>query len=366
MSVVFAAGGTGGHLYPALYTACALRRREPSYAIHFFISSRERDRELCEAYGFSFEPLVAKGIGSPVWRHAVPAAIRLGRDVPAARHILKRWRASVVVGFGAYVACAPVLAARSLGIKVVVHEQNAVMGRTNRLCAPWAHRVLWGLPPLAGGSGEQRDDCVGIPVKPGILDPPARDTARAFLGLREGTATLLVMGGSLGAKAVNRLLLASAEHLARMGDIQAIHLSGGNDYAMMVKGYRIAGVRATVLPYLNEMEWAYAAADFAICRSGAATVAELAQAGVPALLIPYPDAVGDHQTANAKVLHNAGGAMLRRQDETTPAVIAAFCKKLLTSPETKERMSGAAHTLARPDAAERVAGIIVALARGEC
>jgi UDP-N-acetylglucosamine--N-acetylmuramyl-(pentapeptide) pyrophosphoryl-undecaprenol N-acetylglucosamine transferase len=358
MKVVFAGGGTAGHLYPAVAVARELRRRDPRCGVLFLVSRRGAGRQYLKEHGFQFRELAVSGVGRPLPLRSIPAAVKMLGAFVRSRRLLRLEGANAVVGFGAYVSVAPVLAAYALGLRIIVHEQNAVMGRANRCLVPLADRVAVGLPPRAGMEGGGRYTFTGIPLRPELYVPMKREDAIDFLGLERGAFTLLVLGGSQGAHAVNGLVMQSASFLGKAGDVQVVHLAGSKDYGDVVKAYVRAGVRASVFPYLGEMGWAYAAADLAVCRCGATTLAELAQAGLPSVLIPFPHAVGDHQAANGRIFEEAGAAILRRESALLPEELAEIVMALKSDSGKRALISGAARSLASPHAAEKLADII--------
>lgn len=358
MNIAFAGGGTAGHLYPALCVAEELRRRDPGFKALFLVSKRDMDRENLGEYPFRFEELAVTGFGGALSCRMVPAAVRLLKASKRAIGLLRQTGAQAVVAFGAYVSVAPALAAKLLGLKVIIHEQNAVMGRANRCLLPFADGVGWGLPVHEDKTCGKRSVFTGIPVRAGLLGMMPRGEALDYLGLERGRFTLLVMGGSQGAHAINAFLMKGAGLLSRRGDIQVVHLSGRDDYAPVLLEYARAGLEAVVFPYLKEMEWAYAAADLAVCRCGAMTFAEIAQAGLPAVLIPYPRAVNDHQMANARVFERAGAALVRRESDLDPEGLVEDIFGLKGGEEGLVRMGKAARSLAEPRAAEKLADLI--------
>ncbi len=358
MRIAFAAGGTAGHLYPAIFTAEELRRRYPASSILFLVSRGGEEGDILGDYGFQFEELFVSGIGRPVLYRVVPAAFRMLGAYAKSVRLLREMGAQAVVGFGAYVSVAPVLAAKKLGLKIVLHEQNAVMGRANRCLAPLADSVATSLSTVGRAETGKGYRYTGIPLRPELLKQMDRGEAIDFLGLDRGKFTLLVTGGSQGAHAINRLLMGGAKILADSAELQIVHLAGARDYGEVVKAYARAGLPASVFPYLKQMEWAYAAANLVISRCGAMTLAEIAQAGLPSILIPYPHAVGAHQEANGSIFEEAGAAILRREVALTPEELAGIVLMLKTDAEKLDRMSSAARSLSSPHAAEKLVDVI--------
>jgi UDP-N-acetylglucosamine--N-acetylmuramyl-(pentapeptide) pyrophosphoryl-undecaprenol N-acetylglucosamine transferase len=346
-------------LYPALCTAGELRRRDRFFEALFLVSRRGREREVLQQYGFPCEELPASGFGGALSLRLVPAAAALLSSYRRARALMKGRGAQALIGYGAYVSVAPALAARALGLRVIIHEQNAVMGRANRWLVRLADRVALGLPLSDEPRWAERGYLLtGIPLRPEVIQGVTREEARRYLGVGPGAFTVLVMGGSQGARAINGMMAEGSGLLARGGDLQVVHLSGSGDYASVVGAYARAGLRAVVVPYLREMEWAYAAADLAVCRSGAMTLAELAQSGIPAILIPYPHAVGNHQAANGRLFETSGAALLRDESGLTAGGLAEIILSLKRDAAALGKMSAAARSLASPRAAQRLADLI--------
>jgi UDP-N-acetylglucosamine--N-acetylmuramyl-(pentapeptide) pyrophosphoryl-undecaprenol N-acetylglucosamine transferase len=238
---------------------------------------------------------------------------------------------------GGYLTFPLAAAARLARIPAVLHESNAILGLANRLSLPMAQGLALGLP-LAKAPGGARAKLVGTPVREALWARGDAASARAALGLEPGLATLLVFGGSQGAGSINR---AVPRGLALLKiPFQVLHLAGKNDPAEVERLYREGGVRARVLPYLDAMELAYAAADSVLCRSGAATLAELAAQAKPALLIPFPSAAAGHQELNAAVFERAGAARMLKEP-LAPGAVADALRPLLSDPEVRSSMSKA-------------------------
>ncbi len=359
MRIAFAAGGTAGHLYPAVCTADELRRRDRSFEALFLVSQRGREREILEQFDFPCEELPVSGFGSALSLRIIPAAGAALSSYRRARTMMMKTGMQALIGFGAYVSVPPALAARALGLNVIIHEQNAVMGRANRWLARLADRVALGLPLSDEPRWREKGYLLtGTPLRQKILRGVTREDGRRYLGVEPDLFTVLVMGGSQGARSINRLMVEGSGPLARDGELQVVHLSGSGDYAAVVGAYARAGLRAVVVPYLGEMEWAYAAADLSVCRSGAMTLAELAYSGVPSILVPYPHAVGNHQAANGRHFEKNGAALLRDESGLTGDGLAKLILSLRRETAALKAMSAAARSLAFPRAAQDLANLI--------
>lgn len=345
-------GGTGGHIFPALAVAEALRREYPRARVLFVGSDYGPEARLAAAAGVDFAGLPVRGlVGRGV--RALGAAARMLLATGRALSLVREFRPQVVAGFGGYAAFAPMLAGRCLGIPCLLHEQNAIAGASNRLLARLAQRVCLSLP---GTEGFPQEKCVvtGNPVRAAVA--AVGEQPRNFSGRR-----LLIMGGSLGAHALN---VCVPEHLARLraAGVEIRHQTGVADEAAVREAYVAAGYAPEcVSAFIDDMAAAYAWADLALCRSGATSVAELCAAGVPSILIPFPFAAHDHQTRNAEALRDAGAALLVAQKDMESVDIVGMALELLDDPERRAGMSAAARRNARPDAAGHVLREICAL-----
>jgi UDP-N-acetylglucosamine--N-acetylmuramyl-(pentapeptide) pyrophosphoryl-undecaprenol N-acetylglucosamine transferase len=338
------AGGTGGHIFPGLAVAAELSARK--IPVVWLGANGGLETRLVPQHNLRLETLAIGGVRGKGVLAALSMPLRLARAVIAARGVLKRHAPRSVLSLGGYVAAPGGIAARLGGIPLVVHEQNRIAGTTNRLLARFAQRVLTGFAGVF-----ERGEWVGNPVRASIAALSA--PAMRYAG-REGPLHLLVLGGSQGAQSLNTAL---PEVLRRRGarlDVTVRHQCGVRHFDKARAAYLAAGIDADVVPFEDDMAAAYAWADLVICRSGALTLAELEAAGVPAILVPYPHAVDDHQTRNAEALVAAGAARLVAEGDD-------FVKRLGTAfEEIGDRtrllaMAKAARTLAKPDAASRIA-----------
>ncbi|MBL8259774.1 MAG: undecaprenyldiphospho-muramoylpentapeptide beta-N-acetylglucosaminyltransferase, partial [Candidatus Competibacteraceae bacterium] len=309
--VLIVAGGTGGHVFPAL--AVAERLRERGLPVVWMGTRRGLEATLVPKAGIPIEWVGVAALRGKGARRALTMPLILGRALWQAGAILRRLRPRVVLGMGGFASGPGGMAARSLGIPLVVHEQNAIAGLTNRWLARIADRVLEAFPSTFPSA--RRALTVGNPVREQIaaLPPPAeRFAARAGQPPR-----LLVVGGSQGALALNQLVPQALASLAERERPEVWHQAGGQLHAAAEAAYRESGVAARLTPFIEDMADAYGWADLVLCRAGALTVAELAAAGVGSILVPFPFAVDDHQTANARFLERGGAALIRQQAELT-------------------------------------------------
>ena len=366
-SVLLAGGGTAGHVNPLLAVADELRRRDPDVRITVLGTSTGLEARLVPARGYPLVPVPRVPLPRRPTLDWLRLPGRLRAAVSAAARAITENDVQVVVGFGGYVSTPAYLAARRLGVPVVIHEQNARPGLANRLGARWARAVAVTFPgtPLPGAQ------VTGLPLRPPVAAlAAARDTdaaaARAdgarALGLDPGLPTLLVTGGSLGAVSLNTAVAAAAADLLASG-AQVLHLTGtGKADAVRVVLAGLAGAdRYAVREYLEDMHHALAAADLVVCRSGAGTVSELAALGLPAVYVPLPIGNGE-QRLNAAAVVAAGGGLLVADADLTPAWLREHVVPLLADSSRTAAMGRAARGEGVADGAARVADLIEALA----
>lgn len=349
--VLIMAGGTGGHIFPGLAVAAELGARD--VPVLWLGADGGLETTLVPQHGIALETLSIGGLRGKGLATALRTPLRLFRAVRAARAVLRRHAPRSVLSMGGYVAAPGGIAARLARIPLVVHEQNRVPGLTNRLLARFARRVLTGFADAFPGA-----EWVGNPVRTAIaaLPPPSVRYAG-----RVGALRLLVLGGSQGARSLNEAVPEMLRGLGANLPVQVRHQCGAKRVEAAQAAYRAAGIDAEVLPFVEDMATAYADADLVICRAGALTLAELAAAGVPSILVPYPHAVDDHQTKNAQTMVDAGGGVLVSEGadfvERLGAALGAMGDRARLV-----RMADAARTLARPEATRRIADVCLEVA----
>lgn len=344
--VMIMAGGTGGHIFPGLAVAEALRAR--GHEVVWLGSVHGPENRWVPAARLPLETLAVTGLRGRGVAGWLAAPLRLWRALREALEVFDRHRPDAALSMGGFAAGPGGVAAWRRRIPLLVHEQNAVAGLTSRLLARLADRVLAGLPGVLPGA-----EVVGNPVRRDIAALPL--PAERFAG-RSGKARLLVIGGSQGAKRLNELVPLALASLAPEARPEVRHQCGERHLAAARSAYAQAGVEGVhVTPFIDDMAGAYAWADLVVARAGALTLAELAAAGVGALLIPFPFAVDDHQAVNAAYFVEAGAAEMHREQELDAGILARRLEALLGDRPTLLAMAEAARGLACADAAERLA-----------
>ena len=349
-TVMIMAGGTGGHVFPALALARLLRAA--SHRVVWLGTARGLEARVVPAEGFPIEWLGVAGLRGKGVLTLLSAPFMLVRALWQALQIMRRHRPAVVVGLGGFVTGPGGVAAWLCRRPLVIHEQNAIAGFTNRCLARLAREVLEGFPGSFGPGVRTR--VIGNPVRADIarLAPPAQ----RFAG-RDAVIRLLVVGGSLGAARLNEVVPQALALLAATSGaprFQVRHQAGERHADAARASYAAAGVAAEVTPFIADMSEALGWADLAVCRAGALTIAELAAAGLAAVLVPYPHAVDDHQTWNAQFLVDAGAAQRVADGALTPALLAPLLRDLATDRGRLLDMAEAARREARPDAAQEL------------
>ena len=346
--VLIMAGGTGGHVFPALAVARELSILDAP--VIWLGTRRGIEAELVPAADIPLEWVRVSGLRGKGWTAWLLAPWRLLVAVVDALRVLRRQRPRVVLGMGGFASGPGGLAAWLLGRPLIIHEQNSVAGLTNRLLAGLAREVLEAFP--GSFSGRVKARTVGNPVRAEIFAVPEPDVRLAG---RNGPLRLLVLGGSQGALALNETVARAVAALPADLRPEIRHQAGRATLDAATSAYRDAAVPARVEAFIDDMAAAYEWADLVVCRAGALTIGELAAAGAASILVPYPAAVDDHQTQNARYLTDAGAAVLLPQSELTPARLAEELRCCAESRELLLSRSRAARALAQPDATRAVA-----------
>ena len=365
--VVIAAGGTAGHVYPGLALADAIRLANPETRVSFIGTPRGLERDAVPEGGYELEMIDvvpwARSLGAK--RYLAPAS--LAAASARARSLLGRLEPRAVVGMGGYASLPVVLAARTRGIPTLLHEQNAVPGIANVVGARVVRRIALTFEESKKHFVRAETRVIGNPIRRSIatLDRAAAraEGVRAF-GLDAERKTVLVMGGSLGAARLNEATAELAQRWKDRTDVQMLIAAGRAHGASVRERTREAGSAVLVVDYFEKMELAYAVADVAICRAGAATVMEVAAVGLPSVLVPYPYARGNHQEFNARALERAGGARVVLDADATKERLAAMVETLLADDLELARMGDAARRFGKPEAAGALAEWTMEIAGG--
>jgi UDP-N-acetylglucosamine--N-acetylmuramyl-(pentapeptide) pyrophosphoryl-undecaprenol N-acetylglucosamine transferase len=351
MNAVIACGGTGGHLFPGIAVAEVLRER--GHEVMLFVSEKEVDALALSGHSdLRYEKLPTVGLPSPFSPAILGFLRRFNESLSLCRSTYRKFKPQVVLGMGGFTSTAPILAGRMRGVPTFIHESNAIPGKANRLTARIVRAVLLGFKECAPFFPRSRTEVTGTPIRT-ELQRIDRQVAREKLNLRPDLPTLLIMGGSQGASGINQAMIKSLPALHGL-PLQVIHLAGGRDERLVADNYQRAEIPAYVAPFHHRMEEVYSAADFAIARSGAASLAELAFFSLPGILIPFPYAADDHQTRNAEIFDRAGAAIILKESELSGDLLARKIRELLTDEQNIQRMSESAARLAPKNAASLV------------
>ena len=347
------AGGTGGHIFPGLAVAEELIKRGET--VHWIGSKHGLEGRLVPEKGIQIHYLAVRGLRGKHGLQRFTGPIRLGVSVIQALILMLRLKPSVCVGFGGYPAGPGGIAAKITKVPVVIHEQNAVAGMTNKYLAKFASKVLTAFPDVIEGA-----ECVGNPIRPEIDSVGRQRIADGHQP--SDTTRVLVIGGSQGAKSLNEQLPEKLKAVASQFGIEVTHQTGVSGKDQVDDQYQALDLDATVVAFISRMDEAYREADIVVCRAGALTVSELASAAMPSVLIPFPYAVDDHQTKNGQQLQSAGAAVVVQEKDLD--IFVAKLSDILRAPENLTQMARAARSVAKPEATQTVADRVMEVARG--
>ncbi len=348
MRILIAGGGTGGHLFPGMALAEAFREQNSAKAILFVGTDNLLERSTLARKGFSHVGIAAEGLrGRGLWRQ-VRSLAKIPKGLCQSAKIILKFDPDIIVGVGGYASGPVALAARLMGKIVVIHEQNFTPGFTNRLLGRFAHSIFISFPDDQAKFKAPKTVLTGNPVRRELftIEPAERDSGRF---------TVLVVGGSQGAHAINRAMIDALDSLTDPGEMYFVHQTGPKDAQWVARVYEKAGIKARVEPFFEDMASAYYSADLVVCRAGATTVAELTALGKPAIFIPFPFAVNNHQELNARYVADSGGGEVILEKELNGPGLAGRIDYFASHGEALKDMSTRASALGRPDAA----GVIV-------
>ena len=356
-SVLIAGGGTGGHIYPGIAIADELRRRDPRAEVRFVGTARGLETRIVPRAGFGLELIEVTALKRVGASGRVKSVYLLPRSFLAVRSLIKSFRPAVVIGVGGYASGPAVLVAALMGVPTLIAEQNALPGFTNRVLARFVRAAAVSFEEARAFFGAKAE-ITGNPVRAEFFEvgPPEPG----------GRTHVLVTGGSQGARAINEAMIGALPILAQGAKgaegrdrLSLTHQTGEADYDRVSAAYAGSGLRAEVKPFIEDMVAEFARAHLVVSRAGATTVAELAAAGRPAVMVPFPFAADDHQRKNAEAVERAGAGRVILQADLTPGRLAAEILGLARDPETLRRMGEASRRLARRDAAEKVVDLAI-------
>lgn len=350
-------GGTGGHLFPAVATAQEFQKQMPDVEVLFVGTKRKVDTKSLGAYGFSSESIMSYGLKGKNPLEMLKALAVLPLSVIQAMKIIRRFKPDIIFGVGGYVTGPVIGAGKNLGVPIVIHEQNSVPGLANRKLGKIADKVCLSLPGSGSYFPADKILYTGNPVRNNILElagrPLQQNKEQNGPNVRR---TLLILGGSQGAQAVNSLVTEALCSLsdAELQAIKVIHQTGDRDEEMVKNAYQKRGVRAEVAGFFTQMHEVYEQADLLVSRAGATTLSEIAVLGKPAILIPYPSAADNHQEKNGHYYVSGGGAVQFNQKELSAKQLGETILQLINNQEKLNSMGAAMKRLAFPDAAEKI------------
>ena len=355
MKLVIAGGGTGGHLFPGIAVAEALLELEPTAEVLFVGTARGIETRAVPKAGFRLELVDVAGLKGMGADHKAKTLAKLPLSLFQSRRILKNFGADAVIGVGGYASGPVLVAARTLGLPTAICEQNSVPGVTNRLLSKIVDAVYVTFPASQPFFPAHKTHLVGNPVRKSFRDAAQRPAPPVEKGL------VFTFGGSQGARPLNEIVPQALGLLKQRGhDVRALHQAGKDAVDAVRDRYSNASVNAEVTPFIDDMVSAYRRAHVVLCRAGATSCAELTALGVPAILVPFPQAADDHQTKNAADLVAQGAAILMPQAEMTPESLAAALEKLLIDDDQRTRLADGAKRAGRLDAAADVARAAIA------
>jgi UDP-N-acetylglucosamine--N-acetylmuramyl-(pentapeptide) pyrophosphoryl-undecaprenol N-acetylglucosamine transferase len=357
MTIVIAAGGTGGHLYPAVALAREFLRRDPSTAILFVGTVRGVESKVLAHEGFELATITAKPVMGKRPLDIIKGVLSVPIGIWQSLNILKRRQADLVIGVGGYTSPAMLAAAALKGIARVILEPNAYPGLANKVVAPFAQRIFLAFESARTFFDRRKVRVVGTPIRQEFLAQSGHRVATKPDGRH-----LLIFGGSQGAKAINSAVLEGLPFLSqRLPGLTITHQTGEGDFERVSKAYRARGVEATVVPFLYDMPAVLRTADLVVARAGAMTIAELTACGKAAILIPLPTAIYDHQMKNARAMEAAGGAIVLPQRDLTGLKLGEMIEAVLSDPQRLAKMQRKSLEMRRIDAGEVIVGECYAL-----
>lgn len=369
MRIIVSGGGTGGHIYPAVTLIRAIQEKNPAATFLYVGTPHGLEADIVPKEGIPFRTVDVRGFKRSLSPTNLGRAIAALTGVVKAMGIVRGFRPDVAVGTGGYVCGPTLLAASLMGVPTLIQEQNVVPGITNRLLAKFVTRIAVGTAAAVAHFPKEKVVFTGNPIRREVM-AASRASALAAFRFDPAKKTVLVSGGSQGAKTINRAMIGVIAHYAAHPEVQILHVTGRGAYEDTLSRLCEAGVdlaaadNIAVRPYLYDMPQALAAADLAVFRAGALGIAELTARGVPAILVPYPYATDNHQEENARAMAEAGAARMILDKELTAERLLAEWTALLRDEEGLRRMGAISRSLGRPQAAEEIAALVLAMTEG--
>jgi len=352
--LIIAGGGTGGHLFPGIAVARAVKARMRDPEVLFVVGGRRMETDILSRAGFKAVSIDVEGIKGRGWKKGIPVALRLPKSIFQSGLIIRRFSPSVALGVGGYSAGPLCTAAKWMGIPTAIHEQNSYPGVTNRLLSRMVDRIFISFEESRSAFKNKETILTGNPVRDELF------SVREMRHEGEDVFTVMVVGGSQGAQAVNRIFAEALQCLkARGRKISVIHQTGETDYGRVVADYRARGLEGEIAPFIADMATAYSRADMVVSRAGASTIFELAALGKPSILIPYPYATNRHQEINASALVRKGGAEMMLQEGLDAERLADALTRFMDDRRALQEMGERARQIGRRDAAETIVDQLV-------
>ncbi len=357
MRIIIAGGGTGGHLFPGIAVAEEFQKRDPENRVIFIGTQRGIEYRLLGKLGYELKLIDVEGLKGRGWKALIKGVYAIPNSMWQSRMILRDFRPDVVIGVGGYASGPAVIAAWLMNIPTAIAEQNALAGNTNRILGKFVDRIFLTYEQSKGRFPARKVSVTGNPVRAAFA---ARlNEAPKMRAIRQ----ILVFGGSQGAAAINKTVVAMLPMLQKIKDrVRVVHQTGERDCEEVRRAYERAGMEAEVQPFIVDMASAYAASDLIICRAGATSLAEITVAGKASVLIPFPYAADDHQTENARAMVEAGAATMIRESELSAEALYSLVESLLEDDKKLRGMEQKSKALGRPDAAARIVDACVRLA----
>lgn len=360
--VLIACGGTGGHLFPGIAIAEQLISR--GRKVILLISEKQIDQIASQPYShLRFEQLPGVAAPKPWSPKMFPFLMKLRQAVKRTRQLIKEIDADTVIGMGGFTSTAPLIAAKMSKCVGMVHEANAIPGRANKLNAKIAKFALCGWSACEPHFPAKKVKVVGTPVRSSLYKLPDQAAARQHFGLEKDRFTLMVMGGSQGARGINEAVVEMLQFF-EPELIQMLHITGQDDFKEVSAGYAKTEIRSHVVPFTNEIDQAYAACDLAVCRSGASSLTEMSVVGLPGILVPYPHATDDHQNRNADVFVDGDACVVIQQADLSAEVLARTIAEIGTNPDRLKEMGENMKKLAPENAARKIRKLVEMVAPG--